>query len=239
MKKRHVFAALLGTAVLLFSSLAVGQEQARNALKSGESALSFAAPSGGNPYIASEAPGDTTGIAEFLAQTGNRSVLGYHYMLTDNIRGGLNLGFNVLGSTIQTPGGDDTDVTSIGVTVAPQVNYYFSTRGTVAPYFFGLFDFSTFSDGNDDTTGDFEEAQDDDTLAFNAAEQTTLDLQLGIGAEWFPVPRFSVSGQVGLNASLLPTDRPLGDDPADPDAYQDNSFGINLFTSRIAANIYF
>ncbi len=229
MKAKHVLASLFATAVLLFASSATAQQQQapRNALKAGESALSFQVPWGGNPYVSSDSSG--SGLLGGLASD---SILGYHYMVTDNIRGGLNLGLNIVGTTTEV-GDEAEDATAFGLTIAPQVNYYTRTRGTVAPYFFGLINFSTFRDGLDETTGDVDEAADDPELQFNPREQTTASIAAGLGVEWFPVTRFSISGQVGLNIGLL------GATQVEEGAIVEQNFGLNLFTSALAANIYF
>jgi hypothetical protein len=225
MRIKHLLALLSASALLLLSSSAFAQQaQApRNALSAGESALSFQVPWGGNPHV----QGDTGALGGLggLAGLAGESVLGYHYMLTDNIRGGLNLGLNV-----QSRSMGDEDATAFGLTLAPQINYYTSTRGTVAPYFFGQVLFSTFSDGLDQTTGDFDEAQDDPELAFSQEEQSRLRASLGYGVEWFPVTRFSISGQIGLNLNIL---------SQYDDSGAEEGFGLNLFTSALAANIYF
>ncbi|QDG54296.1 hypothetical protein FIV42_27185 [Persicimonas caeni] len=231
MKAKHMLASLIAIAALLLGSSAMAQDapQApKNALKAGESALAFQFPFGGNPYVSS----DSSGLGGLLGLS-NGGVLGYHYMLTDNIRGGLNLGLDVVGTTTEVAG-ETQDATSFGLTLAPQINYYTRTRGTVAPYFFGLINFSTFSDGIDETTGDIDEANDNADRTFNPREQTTASLAAGIGAEWFPVTRVSFSGQVGLNVGLLGATQ-----VADGGAVVEPNFGLNLFTSSIAANIYF
>jgi hypothetical protein len=207
MSKKGLFGAMLATLMLLFAPTAMAQdgEAARNALRSGQSALSFATPSGGNPIV----PG----------------TLGYHYMLADNMRLGVHLGLNMQATTVEV-GDEEESATALGLTLAPQLNYYTSTQGTVAPYFFGLLNLGIFSDGIDETTGD----PDDDENAFNPQEQPTLNIAAGMGAEWFPVTRFSISGQVGLNIAALQQDQ---------SETEKNDFGLNLFTSSLAANIYF
>lgn len=232
MKAKHLLASLVAMLALLVGSSAMAQgapEAPKNALKAGESALAFQFPFGGNPYVSS----NSDSLGGLLGGLASDSVLGYHYMLTDNIRGGLNVGLNVVGKTTEV-GGETQDATSFGLTLAPQINYYTRTRGTVAPYFFGLINFGTFSDGIDETTGDIDEATDDPELNFNPREQTTASLAAGIGAEWFPVTRVSFSGQVGLNVGLLGATQ-----IADGGAVVEPNFGLNLFTSSIAANIYF
>jgi hypothetical protein len=222
MKMRNLLALMIASALLVLSSTAMAQETTpqapRNALRAGESALAFQVPSGGNPFV----PG----------------TLGYHYMLTDSIRGGLNLGLNLASTTVvpADPAADETSATQFGLNITPQLNYYTSTRGTVAPYFFGQLSLSTFSDGDDASSGDINEVRDnDDVTRFNANEQTTLGAALGYGVEWFPVTRFSISGQVGLNLNIIGRDQV---DPGSGDVTE-QGLGFNLFTSSLAANIYF
>lgn len=230
MKKLTLVGLMTAALVLMFSSSAMAQggEAPNNALKSGQSALSFGTPGGGNPHVSQRATGEIDEDELFTSLFGNVSpMLGYHYMLADNMRLGVNLGLTVDSLSPRADGADDS--TAIGFDFAPQFNYYTSTRGTVAPYFFGILHFSTFSDGRDETTGDFDEAEDDAEMTFEASEQSTLDLAAGVGVEWFPVTRFSISGQVGLNLALM---------QRDSEAFE-RGFGMNLFTSALAANIYF
>ncbi|MFP4597040.1 MAG: hypothetical protein ACOC9J_01655 [Persicimonas sp.] len=245
MKKLTLVGLMTAALVLMLSSSAMAQggEAANNALRSGQSALSFAVPSGGNPHVDREtASGEPAQGIFGIFGAGAGSVLGYHYMVTDQMRAGLNLGFTLSTSTVKTPtadGFDEEDATAFGLTLAPQVNYYTSNRGTVAPYFFGQIDFSTFSDGSDSTSGNFDEfVDDDDVTGFNPSEQSTLDLKAGMGVEWFPVTRFSISGQVGLNLALIGQDRPISEQNPE-NGVVERGLGVNLFTSSLAANIYF
>jgi hypothetical protein len=243
MNMNHVVGILFASALLVFSSSAMAQQaQApRNALRAGESALSFQVPFGGNPYAEGAGPSSGSGaLGGLLTGLAGDSVLGYHYMMTDNIRGGLNLGFNLTSTTPKSvdANGDITTgdgSTAFGLTIAPQLNYYPSTRGTVSMFYFGQVLFSTFSDGSDTTTGDFEEAVNDTEKTFTPSESSVLNLAGGVGVEWFPVTRFSISGQVGLNVNILSPDEA----GAGGAAVTERGIGLNLFTSALAANIYF
>ncbi len=242
MKTRRLLATLLALFLVLSASTVMAQGRpntARNALRAGQSALSFGVPAGGNPYVA---PSGTTnnsglgGLTGVLLGAGTSSALGYHYMFTNQLRVGLNLGLTIQGTDTTAPGSNTAEsATSFGLDIAPQANYYFGNmQGTVVPFWFGQVRLSTFSDGVDSTTGDATEAADNANKTFNPREQTTLSLQAGLGVEWFPVTRFSISGQVGLNLGLLnPTT------VNQSGAQVDNKFGFNLFTSALAANIYF
>lgn len=194
---------IIASFALLMSATAVAQDgDGDNALSAGQSALSFTAPFGGNPYV----PG----------------ALGYHYMMADNMRLGINLDASLSNRDV---GGDETE-TDWDVGIAPQLNYYTNPESTVSPFFFGLANF-----GRSDVGGDGD---------------TRLNLAGGFGAEWFPVTRFSISGQVGLNLRLLgEEDRTtittinIGDDNDLDFGDEDENFGFELFTSSLAATIYF
>jgi hypothetical protein len=199
MKTKNLLVSLVALTVLLFASTAMAQGTAapNNALQAGQSALSFSVPSGGNPNTTAGG-GGLFGL--LFGDAGDEislgtPALGYHYMFTNNLRGGIDLGLamNMEGET------------AYNVLLAPRFNYYTSTVGTVAPYFFGGLRVGFSDDGNDLTD-----------------EETSIGAETGLGVEWFPVTRFSISGEVGLNLNL-----------ANP------GFSFNLFTSGLAANIYF
>lgn len=218
MKTKHVLASLFAAALLLVGSSAMAQE-AHNALRAGQANLSFGVPSGGNPYFTSSAtPTSSAGglgglFSGLLGANAPGGALGYHYMFTDKVRGGLNLAFDL----------QDTDAATVwNLGLAPQVNYYFgNTKGTVAPFAFGQINFGIHDDGNDQTD-----------------EDPTLGIEGGMGVEWFPVPRFSISGRIGLNLGLLGVSTTATDAQGNTVSV-DQNFGINLFTSSLAANIYF
>lgn len=240
MKTRHLLASVLALFLVLSASTAMAQgnsQPPRNALRAGQSALSFGVPAGGNPYVSPAGTSGNSGLSGLgglLLGSGSGTALGYHYMVTDRLRAGLNLGLTIQGTnTTNTQTNNTQSATAFGLDIAPQANYYWANNvGTVAPFLFGQVRLSTYSDGNDSTTGNVDNV--DATTSFNSQEQTTLSVQAGLGVEWFPVTRFSVSGQVGLNLGLLnPT-------TVNQSGQQvDNKFGFNLFTSSLAANIYF
>ncbi|MEO1481960.1 MAG: hypothetical protein AAFU77_07620 [Myxococcota bacterium] len=115
--------------------------------------------------------------------------------------GNLNLGINV-GFALDT----GTDDTAYDILLAPALRSYISTAGKVAPFWFGQLNLRLADVGGADTQ--------------------ELGVAGGLGVEWFPVPEFSVSGQVGLGVDII---RP---DPLDPVA-------IGTFTSALTAQIYF
>jgi hypothetical protein len=121
---------------------------------------------------------------------------GLWYMLTNEMNLGLNVGLG-----IDRAGGG----TSFSLLLAPALRYYLMTDGVVAPFFFGQTNF----------------------LIANPAGPGDTNFEWGIagglGAEWFPVRQFSISGQVGLGVDIVRE----GDEP-----------GIGTFTSQLAANIY-
>ncbi|MEL6547581.1 MAG: hypothetical protein AAFQ82_23360 [Myxococcota bacterium] len=115
--------------------------------------------------------------------------------------GNLNVGFNV-GLALDT-GGDDT---AYDILLAPTLRSYISSGGKVVPFWFGQVNLRLADNG--------------------AADTQELGVAGGIGVEWFPVPQFSVSGQVGLGVDII---RP---DPLDPIA-------LGTFTSALTAQMYF
>lgn len=115
--------------------------------------------------------------------------------------GNLNVGFNV-GLALDT----GTDDTSFDILLAPTVRSYVSTDGVVCPFWFGQVNLRLADNGSDDTQ--------------------ELGVAAGVGAEWFPVPEFSISGQVGLGVDVI---RPGDLDPV----------ALGSFTSELSAQIYF
>ncbi|MEM6532014.1 MAG: hypothetical protein AAF654_05290 [Myxococcota bacterium] len=115
--------------------------------------------------------------------------------------GNLNLGINV-GLALDT-GGDET---SYDILLAPALRSYLYTNGKVAPFWFGQVNLRLADNGTADTQ--------------------ELGIAGGVGVEWFPVPQFSISGQIGLGVDII---RP---DPLDPVA-------LGTFTSVLTAQIYF
>lgn len=132
---------------------------------------------------------------------------GYWMMLSPNINLGLNVGLGIDPREGFDPdSGEETTNYFWNILLAPTLKYYPSTRGDVAMFYFGQLNFG-IGGGAGET----------DDPGFGIAG--------GLGVEWFPVTRFSISGQAGLGIDIV---RP-GLEP----------FGVGTFTSALAANIYF
>lgn len=131
--------------------------------------------------------------------------LGYWFMLAPQVNLGLNLGF----ALDRVGGPNDETTTSWDLLVAPAVKFYTSRLTTVAPYYFAQVNLRLNDDGIDATDEDLE-----------------LGVALGLGAEWFPVPNFSIGGHVGLGVDIL---RAGNGEPV----------ALGTFTSGLSAQIYF
>lgn len=127
---------------------------------------------------------------------------GYGMMMAPNLHLGINVG---LGLDPQEYGGDTE--WDWGVLLAPTMKYYPSTTAQVVPFGFGQLNF-----GIGGTAGETHDPE--------------LGIAGGVGVEWFPVTRFSISGQAGLGIDILR-------------ANDQKPFAVGTFTSNLAANIYF
>src|SRR5690554_2107140 len=131
---------------------------------------------------------------------------GYWMMLTPNVNLGLNVGLGLDPRDGFTDSGEETTDFYWNLLLAPTLKYYPSTRGNVAMFYFGQLNL-----GLGGGAGEFDDP------GFGIAG--------GLGAEWFPTTRFSISGQAGLGIDIVrPNQKP---------------FGVGTFTSALAANIYF
>ncbi|MFU8807093.1 MAG: hypothetical protein ACNA8W_25015 [Bradymonadaceae bacterium] len=134
--------------------------------------------------------------------------LGYWIMVAPEINVGINVGFALDRRTV-TVGAEEETRTSWDVLLAPAVKFYTSRLTTVAPYYFAQVNLRFHDDGIDATDEDLE-----------------MGLALGLGAEWFPVPNFSIGGHVGIGVDVL---RPGNAEPV----------ALGTFTSGLSAQIYF
>lgn len=131
---------------------------------------------------------------------------GYWMMLTPNVNLGLNVGLGLNPTEGLNDDGEETTHYNWDLLLAPTLKYYPVTRGSVAMFYFGQLNFGISSTGGETNDPGFGVAG-------------------GLGVEWFPVTRFSISGQAGLGIDIVrPNQEP---------------FGVGTFTSSLAANIYF
>jgi len=244
-------------AVVLAGSAVFAQDggggDKRNAVIPGEKTITFGLPSGTNPYAAGTA--------------------GMGYVVTENIVVGLNLGLSLDaqtakevetsdgGSTLDgkskvddewnaTLGTDQKSRTSFDLLVAPNMKYYMNTDGTALPYVFGQLNFQKFFDGDQTTTpslkNDIEQEGSDavDQRNYNPQEQIGLSIIGGFGVDWFPVPRFSVGGHVGLGIDVIrPNNEPfMSTNPETGDAalvQTTEGLAFGTFTSSLNATFWF
>lgn len=229
-----------------------GAGDKRNAVIPGQKTLTFALPTGSNPYASGAA--------------------GMGYVVTENIVVGLNLGLSFDSQTakaVQTSGSGDSisydgkepvsdDINadldqanrtknSFDLLVAPNIKYYMNSTGNVLPYAYGQLNFQKFFDGDQTTTPSIKKSVEatgsdpSDRRTLNPSEQIGMAVVAGFGVDWFPVPRFSVGGHVGLGVDVI---RPnIGDtgstnDDGEP-IVTDRGLAFGTFTSSLNATFWF
>ena len=160
-----------------------------------------------------------------IAQT-----LGYWHVIAPRIKLGLDFGLRVDTREVDdleaTPSEDGTQrqkqVTSTDFIFAPGLRYYTRIKSSTALYLLAQFNLRAFDDGDSNTSGDENPGGG---KVFNPAEAFQFGLLMGFGAEWFPVKRFSLSGEMGLDFSLA---RPGS-----------QGFAMGTYLSSMSANFYF
>jgi hypothetical protein len=255
MKLRKCLISLVVAAAMLFvgtAAFAQDSGEKRNALIPGEKTIAFGLPSGSNPYASG-----TAGMGYVVTEN---IVVGINLGLSLDSQTAKAIETSGTGDSISFDGkssvSDDTNAqlgsgnktrTSFDLLLAPNIKYYFGSDGNVLPYAFGQLNFQKFFDGDQTTTPSLKKSIEatgsdpSDQRNLNPQEQLGLAVVGGFGVDWFPVPRFSVGGHVGLGVDVIRPTAGLAGATNDNGEriITDRGLAFGTFTSSLNATFWF
>jgi hypothetical protein len=128
-----------------------------------------------------------------------------------------------------TPAGErETTETRTSLDVGVQARRYVTDPADVAPFLFGAV-----------SVGTSRQERDDESAYDSRMSGTQAGLSAGVGVEWFPVRRVSISGQTGFTVNAGLSDGAQGLPDGGEATYDGTFMGVGTFTSGLTLQIYF
>ncbi|WP_420129821.1 hypothetical protein [Longimicrobium sp.] len=197
------------TAVPANTTLAVAADTLpRTSLQKGNWSLSFTPPG-------------------YSGGSGERAEFGAWEMVGERTNLGLVLAVSVYGTDSEASGGGEATTASTDVGVGVNVKRYLMTPRDVTPFLIAGASIGGRFERRDGPQ-DYEET----TRGMNSS------VLGGVGVEWFPTRRFSLSGQTGfmVQSGRYETETDMADDHRESET---RSAGFRSFTSALSMQIYF
>lgn len=163
----------------------------------------------------------------FAAFGGERAEFGVWEMIGSRTNLGLSLEVNAFGRERDLDGSEETTEATTSVGLGVNVRRFLATERRVAPFVQGrIFGRGSYTRRE---SGDFEEV----------TRGRNVGAEAGVGAEWFPVRQFSVSGYTGarFTAGRYEVEQEDPEGETVEAAYNDG--GFQTFTSALSVHIYF
>ncbi len=117
---------------------------------------------------------------------------------------------------------------SLRVQLRPTIKHYRPMHDQVAPF--------VFYQAHAGFSGSWHRLPDIDPETQRVGTKHDLGLALGLGADWFPFQRISLSGQIGLGLSYLYTESRSNTESR---FHSKREWSIKTFQTEVAALVYF